>query len=190
MSKIDVTQIDGYAEMSVEDKLKVLEEFEIPEPDYSSYVKKEVFDKTASELAEKKRQLKDKMTEEETAKQREKEEREELQLKYDQLLRENEVSKLKTKFLGMGYNEILADETALAMVDGNTEKIFDNHKKHLDTFEKKVRAEILKNTPKPTSDGSISTVTLEKLREMSTQDRYDYSVSHPDEYRQLYGGNT
>ena len=61
MAKIDVTQIEGYAEMSAEDKLKALEGFDIPDPDYSGYVKKDVFDKTASELAGVKKQLKDKL---------------------------------------------------------------------------------------------------------------------------------
>ena len=95
MAKIDVTQIEGYAEMSAEDKLKALEGFDIPDPDYSGYVKKDVFDKTASELAGVKKQLKDKMTDDEAAKQKEQEEREELQSKYDKLLRESEISKHK-----------------------------------------------------------------------------------------------
>lgn len=40
MAKIDVTQIEGYAEMSAEDKLKALEGFDIPDPDYSGYVRR------------------------------------------------------------------------------------------------------------------------------------------------------
>ena len=68
MSKIDVSQIEGYAEMSAEDRLKALEEFEVEDPDYTGYVKKEVFDKTASELAEQKKQLKSKLTEDEAQK--------------------------------------------------------------------------------------------------------------------------
>ena len=51
MGKIDVSQIEGYESMSVEDKLKALEGFEIPSPDFSGHVKKDLFDKTASELA-------------------------------------------------------------------------------------------------------------------------------------------
>ena len=128
MAKIDVTQIEGYAEMSAEDKLKALEGFDIPDPDYSGYVKKDVFDKTASELAGVKKQLKDKMTDDEAAKQKEQEEREELQSKYDKLLRESEISKHKAKLLGLGYDEKLADETAEAMADGDMEKVFANQK--------------------------------------------------------------
>lgn len=189
MAKIDVTQIEGYAEMSAEDKLKALEGFDIPDPDYSGYVKKDVFDKTASELAGIKKQLKDKMTDDEAAKQKEQEEREELQSKYDKLLRESEISKHKAKLLGLGYDEKLADETAEAMADGDMEKVFANQKKHLDSVEKRVRADALKDTPKPTPDGDSKTMTLEKFRKLSPAERAAFFEEHPEEYKELYGGN-
>ena len=189
MAKIDVTQIEGYAEMSAEDKLKALEGFDIPDPDYSGYVKKDVFDKTASELAGVKKQLKDKMTDDEAAKQKEQEEREELQSKYDKLLRESEISKHKAKLLGLGYDEKLADETAEAMTDGDMEKVFANQKKHLDSVEKRVRADALKDTPKPTPDGDSKTMTLEKFRKLSPAERAAFFEEHPEEYKELYGGN-
>ena len=189
MAKIDVTQIEGYAEMSAEDKLKALEGFDIPDPDYSGYVKKDVFDKTASELAGVKKQLKDKMTDDEAAKQKEQEEREELQSKYDKLLRESEISKHKAKLLGLGYDEKLADETAEAMADGDMEKVFAYQKKHLDSVEKRVRADALKDTPKPTPDGDSKTMTLEKFRKLSPAERAAFFEEHPEEYKELYGGN-
>ena len=190
MAKIDVTQIEGYAEMSAEEKLKALEGLDLPEPDYSGYVSKEQFDKTASELAAKKKELTEKLSEDEKQKQLEAEEREELKKKYDELLRENTVSKNKAQLLGLGYEEKLADETAEAMADGNLEKVFANQKKHLDAVEKRVRAEVLKNTPKPTDDGDGKTMTLKELRAMSPADRLKYSQEHPDEYKELYtGGN-
>lgn len=190
--KIDVTKIEGYSDMTAEQKLAALEGFDMPDPDYSGYVKKDVFDKTASELAAKKKELTEKMTEDEQKKQKEQEERDELQSKYDKLLHESEVSKFKAKLLGMGYDEKLADDTAEAMADGDSEKVFANQKKHLEAVEKKVRAEALKDTPKPTPDGDSKTMTLEKLRKMSPQERYDYSVKNPEEYKALYtetGGN-
>lgn len=190
MAKIDVSKIEGYAEMSAEDKLKALEAFDIPDPDYSGYVDKKLFDKTASELAEKKKELRDKLSEDEAAKLKEKEERDELEEKYNKLLRESAVSKNKAKLVALGYEESLADETAEAMADGNLEKIFANQKKHLTSFEKRIRAEALKDTPKPTPDGDSKTMTLEKLREMNPADRLKFSQEHPEEYKELYtGGN-
>ena len=51
MAKIDISKIDGYADMTPEQKIAALEAYETEDPDYSGYVKKDVFDKTASELA-------------------------------------------------------------------------------------------------------------------------------------------
>ena len=191
MAKVDITKIEGYEGMTPEEKIKALEAFEIEdtEPDYSGYVKKDVFDRTASELAGVKKQLKEKMTDDEAAKQKEQEEREELQSKYEKLLHETEVAKNKAKLIGLGYDEKLADETAEAMASGDLEKVMANQKKHLEAFEKKVRAEALKDTPKPTGDGDSKTMTLEKLRAMSPTERFAYSQEHPEEYKELYGGN-
>jgi hypothetical protein len=190
MAKIDVTQIEGYADMTAEEKLKALESYDVPDPDYSGYVSKEQFDKTASELAAKKKELTEKLSEDERQKQEEQEQREELQKKYDTLLRESTVSKNKAKLLGLGYEEKLADETAEAMADGNLDKVFANQKKHLDAVEKHVRAEVLKETPKPTGDGDSKTMTLKQLREMSPAERLKFSQEHPDEYKELYTNDT
>ena len=191
MAKVDITKIEGYEGMTPEEKIKALEAYEIEDvqPDYSGYVKKDVFDKTASELAGVKKQLKEKMTDDEAAKQKEQEEREELQSKYEKLLHDSEVSKNKAKLLALGYEEKLADDTAEAMVTGDLEKVMANQKKHLEAVEKKVRAEALKDTPKPTGDGDSKTMTLEQLRGMTPSERYTYSQEHPEEYKELYGGN-
>ena len=195
MAKIDITKIDGYADMSAEDKIKALEAYETEEPDYSGYVKKGIFDKTASELAAKKRELNDKLTEDEKNKQAEEEKRAELESKYEKLLHESQVSKYKADLLGMGYDEKLAEDTAEAMASGDTEKIFANQKTHLVNVEKKIKAEVLKDTPKPNGTGKGNEgMTLEKLRKLSPGDRSNWARSNPEDYKALYtntdtGGN-
>lgn len=37
--------------------------------------------------------------------------------------------------------------------------------------------------------GDEGAMTLEKLKAMTPVDRYNFSVNHPDEYKELYGGN-
>ena len=123
---------------------------------------------------------------EEKKKAKEAEERQALEEKYNALLRENAVSKNKTKLLGLGYDEKLADETAEAMADGDLDKVFKNQKKFLEGFEKSIRAEVLKDTPEPTGDGDTKTMTLEGLRKMTPMERMKYSQEHPDEYKALY----
>lgn len=186
MAKVDVTKIEGYADMTAEEKIAALEAYEVGEPDYSGYVKKEVFDKTASELASKKKELNDKLTADEKKEQEDKEAREKLQADYDKLLRESNVSKYKAKFLGMGYEEKLAEETAIAMADGDSEKVFANQKKHIDSVEKGIRADVLKNTPKPTPEGCSETMTKDKYRGMSPLERQEYAEKNPEEYKSLY----
>lgn len=184
--KINTDKIQGYADMTLEEKIKALEAFEVVEPDYTGYVKKEVFDKTASELADSKKQLREKMSADEIKAKEDAEKQEKLQSDYNALLRKVALSENKAKLLGLGYEDKLATETAEAMIDGNLDKVFANQKKHLDAVEKKIREDVLRDTPKPEGGNSSDIMTKEKLRVMSSKERYDYSVAHPEEYKKIY----
>lgn len=186
--KVDVSTIEGYEDMTAEEKVAALEgvEINVPEPDYSGYVKKETFDKTASELAAKKKELSAKLTEDEQAKQAEAEKMKQLQEDYEKLLKESQLSKNKAHWLGLGYDEKLAEDTAQAMLDGDMKTVFANQKKFMDAFEKKIKAEVLKDTPKPHKDDEPGAMTLEKLRKMSATERADYALKNPEEYKELY----
>lgn len=190
MSTIDTTLIDGYEQMAPEQKIAALEEYVVPDPDYSGYVKKDVFDRVASELAEKKRQLRERLSEDEVVKQQEKEAREQLQAAYDALLRESTVSKYKAELLGVGCDENTSAAIAGALVDGDMDNVFANLKKHCNALDKKIRAEVLKDTPKPAPDGASNAITLDEFRKLPAADRYDFYVKNPEEYNRLYkGGN-
>lgn len=182
---------DAYKEgMTFEEVETALEKVTIPEDNSAEIERlKNALSKSNSEAAGYKKQLREKMTEDEQKKQKEQEEREELQNKYDKLLRESVIAKNKAKLVALGYEEALADETAEAMADGDSDKVFANQQKHLASFEKKVRAEALKDTPKPTPDGDSKTMTLEKFRKLSPTERHKFYTEHPDEYKELYGGN-
>lgn len=182
---------DAYKEdMTFEEVETALESVTIPEDNSAEIERlKNALSKSNSEAAGYKKQLREKMTEDEQKKQREQEEREELQNKYDKLLRESVIAKNKAKLVALGYDESLADETAEAMADGDSEKVFANQQKHLASFEKKVRAEVLKDTPKPTPDGDPKTMTLEKFRKLNPAERHKFYTEHPEEYKELYGGN-
>lgn len=187
MAKIDFTAIEGWNDMTPEQKVSAMESYEIPEPDYSGYVPKAQFDKTASDLAKAKKDLRDTLSAEEQAKLDREQRQAELEKKYNDLIRESTISKNKAKFLGLGYEEKLAEETAIAVADGNMDVVFANGQKHLKAFEKSIRAEVLRNTPEPSGNGAGSSVmTLEKLRGMSQEDRFRFSQEHPQEYMDLY----
>lgn len=186
--KIDTSKIEGYKDMTPEQKLAELEKYEVDEPDYSGYVTKEVFDKTASELANSKKQLREKMTAEEVKAKEDAEKMADLQSKYDTLLKESTISKNKSRLLALGYDEALATEVAEAMVEGDTDKVFAAQKKHLDAVEKKVREDVMKDTPRPTGGNGSATITKEQFSKMSTQEQVKFYAEHPEEYKQLYGG--
>jgi hypothetical protein len=182
---------DAYKEdMTLEEIESALESIELPTDNSAEIEKlKNALSKSNSEAADYKRQLKEKMTADEIKAKEEAEERERILRENEEFKKQIAVSNNKAKLLALGYEDALATETAEAMANGELDKVFANQKKHLDAMEKKVRSEILKNTPKP--DGGSSdddTMTKEKLRGMSTQERYKYSIEHPDEYKEIYGG--
>ncbi len=68
MANIDTSTIEGFDDMTADEKVTALLGFQIPDPvDLSGYVKKDVFDAKATEAATLAKQLKTKTTEAETA---------------------------------------------------------------------------------------------------------------------------
>lgn len=182
---------DAYKDgMTLEEIETALESIEMP-TDNSAEIEKlrNALSKSNSEAADYKKQLKAKMSDEEIKAKETAEEMESLKKERDALLKEKNISENKAKLLGLGYEETLAEETAIAMVEGDSDKVFENQKKHLNAVEKKVRADVLKDTPKPDGGNSSNTVTKEDFSKMSIQEQYKFSVEHPEEYKSLYGGN-
>lgn len=182
---------DAYKEgMSVEDIEKALEGIELPS-DGSAEIErlKNALTKSNSEAADYKKQLREKMTAEEAKAKEDADKWDELQSKYDALLKESTITKNKARLLGLGYDDALATEVAEAMAEGDTDKVFAAQKKHLDSVEKKIREEAMKGTPKPTGGSGSNTVTKESFAKMSLAEQYQFSKEHPEEYKQLYGGN-
>ena len=182
---------DAYKDgMTLDEINAALEGIELP-TDNSSEIErlKNALSKSNSEAADYKKQLREKMTAEEQREKDNADKFEELQNKYEALLRKENISENKARLLSLGYDDALATETAEAMVNGEIDKVFANQKKHIDAVEKRIRADILQGTPKPTGGNGSDTITKEKFSKMSIAEQYQFSVDHPDEYKKLYGGN-
>ncbi len=193
MARIDTSHIEGYNAMTTEQKLAAIEALELPEPDYTGYVAKNLFDTTASDLAKAKKTIKalenQNLSAEERIRNEQTEKYNELQDKYDKLERENRIYKHTASLVNLGYDEKLAKETATAMADGDFEKVFSNQQKYQADRDKKLTAQLLQTTPPPVGDGkSEEPMTKEKLRRMSPDERYAFAEKHPDEYAKIYGG--
>lgn len=186
----DFTKLAGYKpEMSPEEKLALLDKYEAPAPDYSGYIKKDSFDKTASELAEAKRQLKAKMTEDEQKEAERAANEAAIKAELEALRKEKTISDSKAKFLGLGYDEKLAAETAKALADGDMEKVFANQQIHIENVKKAERAASLANDPKPPAgSGGDAKITKEQFGEMGYAEQLKVFNEQPELYKQLTGG--
>ena len=135
MAKIDTSKIEGYANMTPEQKLAALEGFEYEDNSAELEKQKNALSKANSEAAEWKRKHNALLSEEEQ--------------ELADLRKGKTVSEYKAKFVAQGYDEALAEETAKALADGDSAKVFANQSKFLEEYAKKVKADAIKKTPKP-----------------------------------------
>lgn len=182
---------DAYKEgMTVEDIENALKDIDLPTDNSAEIDRlKNALSKSNSEAADYKKQLREKMSADEIKAKEDSDKMEELQSKYDALLKEWEITKNKARLIALGYEDKLASETAEAIVNGEIDKVFANQKKHLESVEKKIREEVLTSTPRPTGGNGSATMTLETFRKMPIEEQYKFSKEHPEEYKMLYGGN-
>ena len=142
----------------------------------SNYEKvKNANNKMSSEIADYKRQLKAKMSEDEQKASEAKEHEDERK----ELEREVSVSKNKASFIGLGYTEEQAETASEAMADGDVESVLKVQKEFNENLEKAVKAEMLKNTPKPASGSNENVMTKEKFSKLGTKEQLEYVKEHP-----------
>lgn len=147
---------DAYKEgMTVEEITQALEPINL----YEGYVTKKVFDATASEVADWKKKHNALLSEEERKEAERLEASKKIEDELASLKRDKSISEHKAKFLGLGYDEGLATETAEALVNGDTEKLFANQTKFIEGRDKALKAKLLNDTPTPS--GSVGSGELD-----------------------------
>ena len=191
MAKIDTSKIEGYADMTPEQKIAALEALEYEDNAAELERYKNAASKANSEAAEWKKKHNALLSEEEKKKQASEEELTTLRKKVEEMEKEKIVANHKAQYLALGYEEALATETAQAMADGDTAKVFANQKKFLESHDKAYKAKLMGqgSTPPAGGGGDGGAMTLEKLRKLSPAERYEFSTKNPEEYKKLYGGN-
>ena len=121
MAKIDFSKIEGYESMTVEEKLAALEAMELPDSAEGEVARlKAAVDKATSEAAGYKKQLRERMSEEEAAKAKAAEDMASVMAELENLRAEKAVSEYTAQFMGIGYDEALAKATAQAIQKGAT----------------------------------------------------------------------
>ena len=162
MPKIDTSKIEGYAEMTPEQKLAALEGYEYEDHSEELERQKAAVTKANGEAAEWKRKHTALLSEDEKKKQEDADKLASMEKELAELRKGKVVSDYKAKFVAQGYSEELADETAKALADGDMTKVFANQQKFLADYAKGVKAEALKGTPKPPAGGSSTGVDFAK----------------------------
>lgn len=187
MANIDTTKIEGYENMTAEEKIAALENYSFADPDYSGYVKKETFDKTASELAQTKKDLKARMSDEEKAKI----ETENLLKQYkeeaESLRKEKSISENKAKLISAGYDEALAAESAKALVDGDIATVLKNQAYVIENVKKIAKGEAMASTTPPAgkaTDGE-KTISKEQFKAMNMSERSELYKTNRELYNEL-----
>lgn len=188
MVKIDTTAIEGYDEMTAEEKVAVLEAYELEDNSADVERYKNAVSKANSEAADWKKKYNALLSEEEQAKIAKDEEMNSIVEELETLRKAKEVSDHKARFIALGYEEALAEETAQAMVEGDNAVVFANQKKFLESYDKALKAEILKDTSRPPAGSGSDPMTLEAFQKLDPMARLEFSQNNPEEYKQLYGG--
>lgn len=150
MAHIDVNAIPGYEGLTEAEKLRAILGLEIPDPvDMTQYVKKSVFDKTASDLAAAKKTIEANMSAEQIAAEEAKKAAEEREALIAELKRDKAISDNEKALLKKGVSPDLACELAEALASGDTARIMECYAKHDAAREQSIRADITRNNPKP-----------------------------------------
>ena len=184
--KINTKKIEGYENMSLEEKLAALEGYEMEGPDYSGYIKKETFDKTASELADLKKKTRQAMDESDRVKLEQEEMMNSLQARVKELEGEKQISEYKAALTGLGYDAKKAAEAAQAMSMGDMQKVFAIQKSFLEDREQAIKTELLKSTPTPPGGGvGGASVTKEQFNNMGYSERAQLFNDNPELYAEL-----
>lgn len=149
MAKIDTSKIEGYADMTPEQKIAALEAVEYDDNLSELERYKNAASKANSEAAEWKKKHNALLSEEDKKKQANEEELTTLRKQVEEMRKEKVVSNNKAQLLALGYDETLAAETAQAMADGDNQKVFANQKKFLESHDKAYKAQLMGEGSKP-----------------------------------------
>ena len=170
--KIDTAKTIGFDEMSVEDKLKALTEYEFETPapkDNSEEVTKlkTALSKANSDAAEWKRQFREKQTEAERAEAERKEREAAVEEELRTLRRDKTVAGYVSSCLALGYDKDLAQKAAEAMADNDAVTIMTCQQEFLEMKQKELEVAALNKQP----GLSVGTPPTAKVAEAEAQNK-------------------
>ena len=149
--KISTEKIEGYENMTAEEKLAALENYEFEVPNTEEAKLKNLLNKANSEAASYKKALKElqdqKLTDDEKAKLEREESEKALKEELATLKKSQAIAEYKANYLANGYDEELATKTAEALFSGDMTTVFANQKTFAETVKAKAKEELLNSNP-------------------------------------------
>lgn len=171
--KIDTTKIEGFENMTAEEKLAALQNYEFAEePVQTNDVSKlkTLLSKANSEAKSYKDQLRAKQSEAERAEAEREENERKMREELEALRKKDVISGFKTKYLELGYDGALAESTANAMADGDMETVFKNQATFNAAQKTAIETAVLNKSPglssgNPVGGKDIESATLKAFRQ-------------------------
>lgn len=196
MSKIDTSTIEGYADMSADEKIAALEAFDVNDNSDELNKYKNATSKANSEAAEYKRQLKaaqEQIAQAEAAAQEGKSETdkevEALKKQLAAMQHDKTVSDYTARFTSNGFDGELSAKAANALVDGDADSFFEQLTAFITAHDKALKAELAQHSIAPkagnTNPDNKTPMTKKKLNAMSALEKMTWLSTHPDEAKEL-----
>lgn len=163
MAKINTSCIEGYENMTPDQKVAALEAYEYEDNSAEVTRLKGAVTNANKEAADWKRKHNALLTEDEQKKQADAEALAAMQSELEELRMDKKVSDYKASFISQGYSEELAASSAKALASGDTKTVFENNQKFIDQATKAIKADVLKSTPRPSAGFSTSGQDYRKM---------------------------
>ena len=132
-----------------------------------------------------KKQYQEKLSEEERAKAQQDEANTALQQELETLRAERNIANHKAQLLSIGFGDDVAEETAKAINDQDTAKLFDGIRKFIESHDKAVQEQNLRTNPTLKGGTAPKTITKEQFDQMGYIERVKVYQEHPDLYKEF-----
>ena len=166
MAKVNIESIEGFNEMSTEDKLNALlnYKYEAPKQDESAELARvrAALNKASGEAAEYKRALREKQTEAERAEAERLEHDKAVQEELNAYRTRERISTYKAQLMSVGYDAVTAESLATKLPEGISDDFFATQKTFLDQQKQNALSEALNRQPKPSVGTPPTTSDAEK----------------------------
>jgi len=148
---------------------------------------KKTSDKNASEAADWKKKYRETLSAQEQVSEEKAEAEAAKEERFNQLLRENQISKYVRQYMKQGYTEELAQKAAEAMYDGDTDALFKAQSEATNAIITAKQNEWLKSRPDVNAGTGAQVITKEQFEAMNMMQRSELRKKSPEVYERLVG---